>query len=105
MALTFARAVAGSRQPGDKKLSLGLTWKPETEANGSCHLTDPLKGLYAPPKANIWNIMDFLGNFIENEELSYKDFWLFLRSLSSIGSSRMLVGRIPLQVSSKSEAI
>ena len=35
-----------------------------------------------------------VGTFIEHKKLVFEDFWLFLRSLSCIGSSGRLVGRI-----------
>ena len=37
----------------------------------------------------------FYGKFIEHQKLRFNNFWLFLRSLSCIGSSGRLVGRIP----------
>ena len=47
------------------------------------------------------NLIQKIGMFIEHQKLVFEDFWLFLRSLSYIGSSGRLVGRIS-QVSSKS---
>ena len=51
------------------------------------------------PAPKVWKPMsvsknlDFK-NFLENRKLVFYDFWLFLRSLSCIGSSGRLVGRI-----------